>query len=213
VFEGKTIMFVGAHPDDIELGCGAIVSRLKTENIIWVVLSDNQDNPANTLLVGELKESASRLGIKWRDVHVGNFKTREFSYSRQDICDYLYAANELYEPDIVFTHSYHDRHQDHLVVNDETMRVFRGKSVLGYEIQASAYGFFPNVLVEISGGELKDKIDALKCYKTNRDKIYFSRNVVTSQAVGNGTLIRKKYAEGFESYRLCLLLSKKGGGE
>lgn len=70
-FAGKRICFIGAHPDDIELGCGALIAQLNNRaEIRCLTLSDNQKNPALVNLVGEHYKSMTALGVPVKNVEL-----------------------------------------------------------------------------------------------------------------------------------------------
>lgn len=203
IFSGKRICFIGAHPDDIELGCGALIASLQDkESITCVTLSDNQKNPLLSNLVQEYSASMSILGILSKNTRLEKFETRRFPAQRQDILEYLIKLNRTLNPDIVFVHTRSDLHQDHNTVTEESLRAFRGITVLGYDVIRSSYGFFPNLLTSVSESDVKQKIDALAQYKTYSGKYYFDPEVTRATLIRNGALCECKYAEGFETLRI-----------
>lgn len=202
-FFGKRICFIGAHPDDIELGCGAVIARIvgQTE-ICCVTLSDNQKNPALTSLVDEHYKSMATLGISRESVLLEKFETRKFQEQRQSILEYLIKLNQSFHPDIVFTHTKADLHQDHKTVTEECLRAFRGTTVLGFDVIRSSYGFFPNFLVEVDEEDVRKKMDALAAYSTYKTKYYFDEEITRATLIRNGALVERRYAEGFETLRI-----------
>jgi N-acetylglucosamine malate deacetylase 1 len=203
IFSGNRICFIGAHPDDIELGCGALIASLKDKaNINCVTLSDNQKNPLLVNLVHEYSASMSALGILSENTILEKFETRRFPAQRQDILEYLIKLNKTLNPDIVFVHTRSDLHQDHNTVTEESLRAFRGITVLGYDVIRSSYGFFPNLLTKVSESDVQLKIDALANYKTYSGKYYFDPEVTRATLIRNGALCECKYAEGFETLRI-----------
>jgi LmbE family N-acetylglucosaminyl deacetylase len=203
IFSGKRICFIGAHPDDIELGCGALIGSLQDkESITCVTLSDNQKNPLLVNLVKEYSASMSALGILTKNTILEKFETRRFPAQRQDILEYLIKLNRTLNPDIVFVHTRSDLHQDHNTVTEECLRAFRSITVLGYDVIRSSYGFFPNLLTSVSESDVKQKIDALAQYKTYSGKYYFDPEVTRATLIRNGALCECKYAEGFETLRI-----------
>jgi LmbE family N-acetylglucosaminyl deacetylase len=207
LFYGKKVLFVGAHPDDIELGCGALIHKVlgkSFENceIRCVTLSDNQKNPALKNLVVEHQRSMAVLGVPQDKVVLESFETRRFPQLRQEILEYLYRLNREYRPDLVFTHTQHDIHQDHVQTTEEVLRAFRGTTVLGYDVLRSSYGFFPNFLAEVEEADVKAKITALAEYKTYSDRYYFSPEVLRSTLIRHGALAERPFAEGFDILRV-----------
>lgn len=203
IFSGKRLLFLGAHPDDIELGCGALLANVSNHvDLRCVTLSDNQKNPALMDLVKEHFQSMSVLGVKREQVILKDFETRNFPRDRQKILEFLYELNREFEPDVVFTHTEDDIHQDHDVVRMEALRTFRGVSILGYDVLRSSYGFFPHFLVEVNEADVQKKIDALEKYKTYRDKYYFDPEIIRSTSIRHGALAERQYAEGFDILRI-----------
>jgi LmbE family N-acetylglucosaminyl deacetylase len=203
IFSGKRLLFLGAHPDDIELGCGALLANVTNHvDLRCVTLSDNQKNPALKNLVHEHHQSMSILGVKREQVILKDFETRNFPRDRQAILEFLYDLNREYKPDIVFTHTESDIHQDHGVIRLEALRTFRGVSVLGYDVLRSSYGFFPNFLVGVNEADVQKKIDALAEYKTYSDKYYFDSEIIRSTSIRHGALAEQPFAEGFDILRI-----------
>jgi LmbE family N-acetylglucosaminyl deacetylase len=202
-FHGRKVCFIGAHPDDIELGCGAFISNIqgKTE-ILSVTLSDNQKNTSLTHLVEEHKRSMAVLGLPPDHVKLESFVTRRFPELRQEILEYLYQLNREYQPDIVITHTRADIHQDHQQTTEEVLRAFRGTTVLGFDALRSSYGFFPHFLAEVTEADVARKIRALAEYTTYNDKYYFSGEVLRSTLIRHGALAERPYAEGFDILRI-----------
>ncbi len=98
------------------------------------------------------------LGLKPENVIVGQFETRRFPHQRQEILEYLIRLNREFQPEIVFTHTKADLHQDHATVTEECLRAFRGTTVLGFDVLRSSYGFFPNFLVEVNEQDVAKKL-------------------------------------------------------
>jgi LmbE family N-acetylglucosaminyl deacetylase len=203
IFSGKRILFLGAHPDDIELGCGALLAHLAGQvDLQCVTISDNQKNPALSNLVEEHYRSMNVLGIKKDQIILKDFETRNFPRDRQLILEYLYELNHDFKPEIVFTHTQSDIHQDHDVVRVEALRTFRGVSVLGYDVLRSSYGFFPHFLIEVLEVDVQKKIDALAEYTTYQDKYYFDPEIIRSTSIRHGALAERPFAEGFDILRI-----------
>lgn len=202
-FSGNRICFIGAHPDDIELGCGALIASLKEKSrITCITLSDNQKNPALGNLVSEYHASMSALGLPQENVFLEKFETRRFPAQRQDILEYLIKVNKTISPEIVFVHTKSDLHQDHNTVTEEALRAFRGITVLGYDVIRSSYGFFPNLYAQVSESDVQNKIMALSRYQTYTGKYYFNPDVTRAILLRNGALCECQYAEGFETLRI-----------
>jgi LmbE family N-acetylglucosaminyl deacetylase len=202
-FFGKRVCFIGAHPDDIELGCGALIAHIASQtDLRCYTLSDNQKNPLLTNLVKEHYASMETLGVPKEKVVVGQFETRRFPQQRQEILEYMIDINRTFNPDIVFVHTKADVHQDHGTITQESLRAFRGVTVLGFDVIRSSYGFFPNFLVQVSETDVQKKLAALACYKTYEAKYYFNPDITRATLIRNGALSERPYAEGFDILRV-----------
>ena len=95
-FFGKRVLFLGAHPDDIELGCGALLHHIaRHTDVLCVTLSDNQKNPDLRNVVEEHYEAMAVLGVPKEKVILGPFTTRVFHDSRQEILEYFLKLRRL----------------------------------------------------------------------------------------------------------------------
>ena len=202
-FFGKKVLFLGAHPDDIELGCGALLHHIvKETDVLCVTLSDNQKNPDLKNVKDEHYEAMAVLGVPEEKIILGPFTTRVFPDSRQEILEYFLKLRREFHPDLIFVHSRQDVHQDHLTMTDEALRAFRGITVLGFDVVRSSYGFFPHFLVEVTEADLNKKIEALSKYETYRDRYYFNSELTRSIMVRHGALAEVAFAEGFDILRI-----------
>ncbi|WKZ38196.1 MAG: PIG-L deacetylase family protein [Anaerolineales bacterium] len=202
-FFGKKVLFLGAHPDDIEIGCGALIHHIvKQTDILCVTLSDNQKNPELIQVKGEHIRSMKVLGLPEERILFGPFNTRVFPDSRQDILEYFLKLRRDFKPDLIFVHSKQDVHQDHNTMTEEALRAFRGITVLGFDVVRSSYGFFPHFLVEVTEEDVSKKIEALSEYETYKDRYYFNSELTRAIMVRHGALAEVPFAEGFDILRI-----------
>ena len=202
-FFGRRLCFLGAHPDDIELGCGALISHIGGQSdLLCVTLSDNQKNPTLKNVVEEHYRSMAVLGVPREKTILGQFETRRFPHARQEILEYLIELNRSYRPEIVFVHTTADIHQDHATVTQEALRAFRGVTVLGFDVLRSSYGFFPHFLVGVTEEDVERKLAALAEYKTYTSKYYFDPQITRATLIRHGALAERPYAEGFDILRI-----------
>lgn len=200
---GKKVIFIGAHPDDIELGCGALIANIQPKtDVHCITLSDNQKNPLLKNLVEEHYNSMSILGLDHDHVILGEFETRRFPEQRQAILEFMLSIRKQLQPDMVFVHTSADLHQDHGTITQEALRAFRGISVFGYDVIRSSHGFFPTFLLEVQPQDVEKKIQSLAAYKTYQDKYYFNPELTRSILIRNGAICERPYAEGFDMMRL-----------
>ncbi len=209
-FYASRVLFIGAHPDDIELGCGALIAHINSQSeVMCVTLSDNQKNPLLTNLPVEHYNSMAVLGVPRQNVILGPFETRRFPEQRQEILEYLIQLNKSYRPEIVFVHTRADNHQDHGTATEETVRAFKGATVLGYDVLRSSFGFFPNFLVEVSQEDSECKVAALAEYKTYASKYYFDPAITRATMIRHGALAERPFAEGFDILRIVGMFARK----
>jgi LmbE family N-acetylglucosaminyl deacetylase len=203
IFYGKRVLCLGAHPDDIELGCGALIHHIAPiSEVLCVTLSDNQKNPQLKNVVDEHYKSMAILGISKECALLGPFTTRIFPKARQEILEYFLQLRSDFKPDIIFVHSLQDIHQDHNTMTNEALRAFRGITVLGFDVVRSSHGFFPDFLVEVGEEDVNAKVEALSKYETYRDKYYFDSELTRSIMVRHGALAERPFAEGFDILRI-----------
>ncbi|MHB8087689.1 MAG: PIG-L deacetylase family protein [Anaerolineaceae bacterium] len=202
-FYGKKVCFIGAHPDDIEIGCGALIAHIASQTEVkCVTLSDNQKNPLLTNVVKEHYNSMAVLGVPKENVIVCEFETRRFPEQRQEILEYMFKLNQDFRPEIVFVHTKADIHQDHATVTGEALRAFRGTTVMGFDVVRSSYGFFPSFLVEVTEADVEKKIASMAEYHTYDNKYYFDPAVTRATLIRHGALAERPFAEGFDILRI-----------
>jgi LmbE family N-acetylglucosaminyl deacetylase len=202
------ILCLGAHSDDIEIGCGGTIMRLIRENpqvdIHWVVLSSSGIRRAEALL------SADRFlqGAGERTVDVQDFRDSYFPDQWSAIKDHFHAIANSFTPDIVFTHRRDDAHQDHRVVAELTWCAFRKHLVLEYEIPKFEGDLGqPNVFVPLSESLIETKTTHLvESFASQRDKYWFSGETFRSLAQIRGLEANseERFAEGFHCRKLVL---------
>ena len=202
-FYGKSLLFLGAHPDDIELGCGALIAEVGSSvDMHCYTFSDNQQNSELKDLVSEYAASMHTLGLKDGQFELGSFQTRHFPESSQEVLEQMLALRKLYQPQIVFVHTAKDVNQDNGTLTKEAIRAFRGTTVLGYDVLRSSYGFFPDFLVQVSEKAVETKLKALSKYNTYANKYYFSAEILRATAIRHGALAERPLAEGFDIIRM-----------
>lgn len=174
-----SILLLGAHSDDIEIGCGATLHRLAAEragaSVHWVVFS------AIGPREDEAKASAEEFLTGFADHRIAlhRFRDAYFPQCIGEIKDSFEALKDEIAPDLIFTHHGLDRHQDHKVISDLTWNTFRDHLILEYEIPKYDGGLGdPNVFVPVTSEQCERKIDALlRHFQTQRNKHWFTRDL------------------------------------
>lgn len=200
-----TILLVGAHCDDIEIGCGGAVQRLlsnhPTARFVWVTLSSDAQRSAEThAAAGRLLEGAVDPLVR-----VEAFKGSYFPHCGPALKDY-FETLKAFNPDLILTHCRHDLHQDHRVVNELTWNTFRDHAILEYEIPKFDGDLgAPNVFFALSRAEMKRKCDVLiECFPSQRQRQWFTRDTFEAIARLRGIECNapEGYAEAFYSRKL-----------
>jgi LmbE family N-acetylglucosaminyl deacetylase len=172
----RRILCLGAHSDDIEIGVGGtmlqLVGRIPELEIYWVVFS------ALGARAEEAKHSAEDFlgGIARKRVKIGSFRESYFPSEWPSIKDWFEEIKATFNPDVVFTHYRHDRHQDHRVLSDLAWNTFRNHLILEYEILKYDGDLgSPNVFSPLSEQLSARKIELLlKHFKTQLTKHWFT---------------------------------------
>ena len=203
------VVVFGAHPDDFEVGCsGTILKYFQEINLKIVVMSDRYENGTMRNLK-EMDKSLSILKMSKVPFTVFDIPTRIFHDYRSRIRNILYNIATTTDVDIVFTPPIHDIHQDHIILADEVIRIFREKTIFGYEVIRSGYEFMPNMHVSLSKEIVELKIKASQCYKsqfstTKSGGYYFASDVMKGLMRARGAQFGFEYAEAFVVYQLKL---------
>lgn len=103
-----------------------------------------------------------------------DFSRDVLEQSNQQIRDMLYDLKQRFDPNIVFCPSLSDLHQDHRAVANCCLTIFRDSAtLLTFELVRSTVGFNPNLYISLSDKDIKKKLKALQCYKTQYRRVYF----------------------------------------
>ena len=180
----KRLLLLGAHADDIEIGCGGTVLRLVAEHpgleVTWVVLTSNpaRADEARTSAAGFLGESARSTII------VKEFRDGFLPWSGVAVKDAFEALKSVVSPDLILTHYREDRHQDHRLVSDLTWNTWRNHLILEYEIPKFDGDFgSPQVFVPLPSATVERKVDLLMhAFPSQAGRGWFTRDLFRSVA-------------------------------
>jgi len=171
----RSVLLLGAHSDDIEIGCGGTMLRLIAANpaaaVHWIVFSGQGNR------VQEAEASAARFleRAKARTVEVHQFRDGFFPSEQALIKTYFEELKAKVDPDLIFTHYHDDLHQDHRVISELTWNTYRRHTVLEYEVPKWDGDLGnPNVYVPLSEEHARHKVKILmECFGTQRGKHWF----------------------------------------
>jgi LmbE family N-acetylglucosaminyl deacetylase len=205
------ILAIGAHPDDIELGCGAALLRYKMEGheTHGIVFSAGEGGVHNTLGIHDnprKKEAEKGARVMQLDsLTIFAFPDTQLGSRQDDIKRVIEAVTRQLHPDLVFTHNRHDLHCDHHAVFLATLEAARRvPTILCYENPNTPPDFQPNCFIEVSL-YLEYKIKALRCHASQTtSRPYLEEEVVHSLARVRGRQARLHAAEAFEAIRFTV---------
>jgi LmbE family N-acetylglucosaminyl deacetylase len=209
VAQSPCILCLGAHSDDIEIGCGGailkLLSRYTRARVVWIVFSGEgvRANEARVSARLFLRQAATTR------VDIHTFRMSYFPSEIAKIKDVFEQLKTTVDPDLIFTHARNDLHQDHRVVWELTWNTFRNQCVLEYEIpKYDGDTGSPNVFIELNRAILTRKIQhLLKCFVTQRDRRWFTSDTFESLARLRGVqcAARGGYAEAFYGPKISIL--------
>lgn len=195
----STVLCLGAHCDDIELGCGGtlleLARRLHAPRFVWVVFAGDEVREAET------RTAARRLLGAGCEVTVHRFRPSYFSYDGAVIKQTFGALAANLDPQLIFTHHLADRHQDHRLVGELTWSSFRNHSILEYEIVKFEGDLgHPNAYMPLSPDALKRKLAVLaECFASQRSRSWFDDELFRGHMRLRGVECNasSRYAEAF----------------
>ena len=203
-----TVLCLGAHCDDIEIGCSGALMELQQRQpglrFHWVVFSGDDTREAET------RHAAARLIGDGHEcgVEVHRFRTSYFPHCGAEIKDAFEALRRRVEPDLIFTHCLTDRHQDHRLVAELTWNTFRDHTILEYEIQKYEGDLaHPNLFVPLSDDVMRRKVAALmECFPSQRSHGWFDPELFQGHMRLRGVECnaQSRYAEAFHARKLTL---------
>jgi len=205
--EGLKILLLGAHCDDIEIGCGGTIMRLikeyKIHSVKWVIFT------SNALRADEARRCAHVFldGVLKKEVVIYDFRDGHLPFVGAEIKRH-FEELKGFKPDVVFTHRRDDRHQDHKTLGELTWNTFRDHTILEYEIPKYEGDLgHPNVFVTIPGPIAEQKADCVvDGYPSQSTKQWFDRETFLSlmRIRGIESASPSRYAEGFYASKVVM---------
>lgn len=204
-----TVLLLGAHCDDIEIGCGGTVMALARKypraRFVWVTLSSDPEREAETRRAAQVLLA----DVAGAEVFVESFRGSYFPYEGAALKEYIDGLKR-FAPDLVLTHYRRDLHQDHRTVNEHTWNSFRNHAVLEYEIPKFDGDLgVPNVYVPLTHEQLDAKCRMLmECFPSQRARAWFTPDTFRALARLRGIECNapEGFAEAFHGRKLSLAL-------
>jgi LmbE family N-acetylglucosaminyl deacetylase len=200
------VLCIGAHSDDIEIGCGGTMLRLLANRpgsrVRWVVLSATPEREA------EARASAADFlaAAATVEVEVAHFRESYFPDEWRQLKDYFNELRRGPDPDLVLCHHRYDEHQDHRTVAELAWNTWRNHLIAEYEIPKFEGDLGrPNVFVPIPPELAERKVDLLfKHFGSQADKRWFRPEVFTGLMAVRGVEAGTAAAEGFHVRKLVI---------
>ena len=199
------ILAIGAHPDDIELGCGGLLLRAARQghSVFMYTLTRGGASGDPEQRTKELLQSAKFIGAK--KVWIDNFEDTKLSLNSELINHIEFFINRA-DPDIVITHSLNDTHHDHRAISESTVEAGRFvPNIMSYEIPVTR-DFKPQVYFDISD-VMDDKIELINIFWSQRSKMFLKSNAIRGLAEYRALQSRLNTSvmcvEAFEVMKLC----------
>ena len=203
-----TVVCLGAHCDDLEIGCSGTLMKLSAGgmplSVTWIVFSSDEEREKEALRSAQVV-----LGkVRRKEITIKRFPDGLFPSVQAEIKEYFETLKQRVSPDIVFTHYRHDLHQDHRVVGELTWNTFRDHLILEYEIPKYDGDLgSPNVFVHLDEAVCQVKVDNIVAsFRSQEGKRWFTPDLFLSlmRLRGMEANSPSRYAEGFYSRKLIV---------
>ncbi len=204
----QTILCLGAHADDIEIGCGGTVLKMLAErsglSVHWVVFGAGGQRAVEASASAE----AFLQGAGALEVRIEGFRDSYFPYMGAAVKEVMESVRDAVRPDVIFTHRRDDAHQDHRLLNELTWCAFRDHLILEYEIPKYDGDLGqPNVYMPLDEATCRRKIDLLmkgfpsqRCKPWFTDDTYWATLRLRGIEAGGGV----QFAEAFAARKLVV---------
>lgn len=203
----RKVLCLGAHSDDIEIGCGGTILKILGSNpdlsVSWVVFS------SDSARAEEARRSADRFlkGAGSKEIILQEFRESFFPYDGGPIKEFFESLKRI-SPDLICTHYRNDLHQDHRLISDLTWNTFRDHLILEYEVPKYDGDLgTPNMYVTLDEATTRRKTRIiLDCFPSQRDKRWFTEDAFLAMMRLRGIESNSpsRYAEGFYCRKLVL---------
>ncbi len=201
----QQVLCLGAHSDDIEIGCGGTILKLIEKypdlSITWVIFGATGEREKEAI-----KSAENFLGsVQQKKIIVKGFKDGFFPYIGAEIKGYFEELKQEVHPGLILTHYRQDLHQDHRLISELTRNTFRNHLIWEYEIPKYDGDLSsPNLFVHLSKSICHQKIQHLMThFQTQSNKQWFTEETFTSilRIRGIESNATEQYAEGFYCHK------------
>lgn len=202
----KQILLLGAHSDDIEIGCGGtvlqLVEKFPDALFIWVVFCSNEQRAKEAHASAEAFLGSDVL----RDIRIFQFRDGFLPWLGLEVKEAFEKIKSDTSPDYIFTHSREDRHQDHRAISDLTWNTWRDHTIFEYEIPKYDGDLgHPNTFVALNPLQVERKIDSLmEHFGSQRSKRWFTPETFRALMRLRGIEAGTEMAEAFYTRKVLI---------
>lgn len=204
----RSVLCLGAHADDIEIGCGATILRMLGEfpqaRFHWVVFSASEPRRWETAASAEL----FLAGASCHSLTVHEFEDCYFPHQHEHIRRLFHEMSRDIRPDVILTHRCDEAHQDHRTIGELTWCTFRNHLILEYEIPKYEGDLgHPNVFSCVDESVCRKKIqNVMQAYRSQHEKYWFTEDTYWALLRLRGVESHSPsgFAEGFYVRKLCI---------
>jgi LmbE family N-acetylglucosaminyl deacetylase len=202
-----TVLCLGAHCDDIEIGCGGTLLHLKTVvprvRFHWVVLSASGPRGQEAAMAAELFTAGCK-----KELVLKEYRDGFLPYSGANVKDFFEEMKGQVDPDLIFTHWQGDAHQDHRLISELTWNTYRNHLILEYEVPKYDGDIGrPNLFVPLAAPLYERKVDHLiEAFPSQRGKRWFDRETFLGlmRIRGMESNSPSGYAEAFHTRKILV---------
>ena len=182
------ILAIGAHPDDVEIGCAGLLQRASDTHI--VILTGGGQGGILNRRINEAKQAAKLLNA---DVSFGHQPDTQIDH-RESIV-FIESAIDQFQPDLILTMTKNDIHQDHRVAYTATRSAARNTTctILSYTTPSSAENFHPTWFVPLTERDMNLKLAAIACHSSQAHRLYLSKEYIIGMARYWAMVTRSNY--------------------
>jgi LmbE family N-acetylglucosaminyl deacetylase len=177
----KTVVAIGAHPDDAEIGIGGTLLQhvAKGDRVVHLVMTDGEIGGPREERVAEAECAADQMGVTLRRASLPDGK---LSDTRETV-EAIEAVIQEFHPALVYVHSNHDTHQDHRATHHASLVAARGiPHVYAYQSPSSTVDFRPTRFVDVAS-YLDRKVDLINVFRSQaRIRLYLADDMIRSTA-------------------------------
>ena len=209
------VLAIGAHPDDVELGCGGtLMKHVYAGSDVLIVVVTNGEAQKDVDWHKRIVEARKAAGLLGADMCTLGYEERNVCYQDHALVGKIRKVVEDYDANIVYGHSPHDDHVTHVAVAEATIaacKLVGVPCVYLFEVPSTRWNFVPSMLVVVTE-HLDGKLAALECFVSQADRYYMLKEMISGLArtrayearLGPDAGGKLRAAEAFQVERMVL---------